>query len=138
MCFPCKHNSQKPRPNGTMPCLILLTNLISLGLCKLCYGSSHFTHFPKYCFLNERCSYWSFAIDFEVVQSYQCWNLIPSRLPHRHSLNSRHMTRLISSSYTETLVWLSSRDLNPCLYPPQLTNIYTCEVTTIPRVCGGM
>ena len=28
-------------------------------------------------------------------------------------------------------------DLNPSPYPPQPTNIYTCEVTTIPGVHGG-
>ena len=27
-------------------------------------------------------------------------------------------------------------DLNPDLYPPHHTSIYTCEVTNAPRVCG--
>jgi len=29
-------------------------------------------------------------------------------------------------------------DLNPGPCPPHLTSIYTCGVTTVPRVCGGM
>ena len=28
-------------------------------------------------------------------------------------------------------------DLNPDPYPPHLTSIYTCKVTTAPMVCGG-
>ena len=31
----------------------------------------------------------------------------------------------------------SSRDLNHNSCPLHLTNIYTCRVTTAPRVCGG-
>ena len=30
-----------------------------------------------------------------------------------------------------------SGDLNPDPYPPHPTSIYTCEMTTAPRVCGG-
>ena len=29
-------------------------------------------------------------------------------------------------------------DLNPDLYPPHPTSIYTCGVTIAPRVCGGI
>ena len=29
-------------------------------------------------------------------------------------------------------------DLNPGPYPPYLTSIYTCEVTTAPKVCGDI
>ena len=35
-------------------------------------------------------------------------------------------------------VKLSPRDLNHSPCPPHRTNIYTCRVTTIPRVCGGI
>ena len=31
-------------------------------------------------------------------------------------------------------VKLPPRDLNPDPYPPHLTSVYTCEVTTTPRV----
>ena len=34
-------------------------------------------------------------------------------------------------------VKLPFRDLNSSLYPPHSTNIYTCKVTTTPRVRGG-
>ena len=33
---------------------------------------------------------------------------------------------------------LSSRDLNPSPYPLHPTSTYTCEVTIVPRVCGGI
>ena len=29
-------------------------------------------------------------------------------------------------------------DLNPDPYPPHPTNIYTCEMTTALRICGGI
>ena len=35
-------------------------------------------------------------------------------------------------------VKLPSGDLNPDLYPPHPTSIYTCGVTTTPRVRGGL
>ena len=34
-------------------------------------------------------------------------------------------------------VKLPYRDLNPDPYPSNPINIYTCEVTIAPRVCGG-
>ena len=34
-------------------------------------------------------------------------------------------------------VKLPPRDLNPDPYPPHLTSVYTCEVTTTPRVYNG-
>ena len=35
-------------------------------------------------------------------------------------------------------VKLSLGDLNSDPYPPHLTNIYTCRVTTAPRMRGGV
>ena len=35
-------------------------------------------------------------------------------------------------------VKLPLRDLNLSSYPPHPTNTYTCGVTTVPRVRGGM
>ena len=33
---------------------------------------------------------------------------------------------------------LSLGDLNPSPYPPHPTSIYTCGVTTTPKVCNGI